>query len=35
VKAKEKIKKRTTTQQLKLTLRWKESDRAENVVQIA
>jgi len=35
VKAKEKIKKRSTKRQLKLTLKWKEGDRAENFVQVA
>ena len=35
VKAKEKIKKRSTKRQLKLTLRWKEGDRAKNFVQVA
>ena len=34
VKAKEKIKKQSTKRQLKLTLKWKEGDRAENFVQI-
>ena len=35
VKAKEKIKKRSTKRQLKLTLKWKEGDRAENFVQVS
>ncbi len=34
VKAKEKIKKRKTKHQLKLTLKWKEGDKAENFVQV-
>jgi len=35
VKAKEKIKKQSTKRQLKLTLKWKEGDRAKNRVQVA
>lgn len=35
VNAKEKIKKRSTKRQLKLTLKWKEGDRAENFVEVA
>ena len=35
VKAKEKIKKQSTKRQLKLTLKWKEGDRAKNFVQVA
>ena len=35
VKAKEKIKKRSTKRQLKLTLKWKEGDRAKGLVQVA
>jgi len=35
VKAKEKIKKRKTKHQLKLTLKWKDGDKAENFVQVA
>lgn len=35
VKATEKAKKRTTEHQLKVTLKWKDSDRPENLVQVA
>jgi amphi-Trp domain-containing protein len=35
VKAKEKIKKRKTKHQLKLTLKWKDGDKAETFVQVA
>lgn len=35
VKAKEKIKKRKTKHQLKMTLKWTDSDKAENLVKVA
>ena len=35
VKAKEKVKKRSTKHQLKLTLKWKDGDSPENLVQVA
>lgn len=35
VKAKEKIKKRKTKHQLKLTLKWEDGDKADNFVQVA
>jgi len=35
LKAKKKIKKQSTKRQLKLTLGWKEGDRAKNFVQVA
>lgn len=35
VKAKEKIKKRKTKHQLKMTLKWTDSDKAENFVRVA
>jgi amphi-Trp domain-containing protein len=34
VKAKEKVKKRKTTHQLKMTLRWKDGDRAGEFVEV-
>jgi len=35
VKAKEKIKKRKTKHQLKMTLKWTDNDKAENFVRVA
>ncbi len=35
VKAKEKIKKQKTKYQFKLTLKWKDGDKAENFVRVA
>lgn len=35
VKAKEKIKKRKTKHQLKMTLKWTDGDKAENFVRVA
>ena len=35
LKAKEKVKKNTTKHQLKMTLKWKDGDKAENFVRVA
>jgi amphi-Trp domain-containing protein len=35
LKAKEKVKKNKTKHQLKMTLKWKDGDKAEDLVQVA